>query len=61
MTERERYEQLFEHLEYHHAKKWLLDGCDHEDARTIRDAVEQLDQATLNRRLARALAKGSHT
>ena len=57
MSYRDRYENLMNHLEYHHAKKWLLDGCDHEDAHTIRDAVERLDQATLNRRLARALAK----
>jgi hypothetical protein len=44
-------------MRYHDVKHWLLDGADREDANTIRRAVENIDDDTLKRRLARALAK----
>jgi hypothetical protein len=55
---KETYENLHDnHMKYHNVKKWLLDGAIDEDANTIREAVERIDEATLKRRLARALLK----
>jgi hypothetical protein len=48
---------LLIHMQHHNIKQWLLDGCDREEARTIRDAVEAIPERRLIRRLARALAK----
>jgi hypothetical protein len=52
-----RYEVLLGHLNHHGLKKWLLDGCKREDARTIAEAVERIPERRLARRLARALAQ----
>jgi hypothetical protein len=52
-----RYETLLGHLQHHGVKRALLDMCDREDARTIREAVKRIPERRLIRRLARALAK----
>ncbi len=54
----ETYENLHDnHMKYHNVKQWLLDGCDQEDARTIREAVKNIPERRLKRRLARALLR----
>lgn len=50
------FENLLEHMKHHAVKQWLLDGCDSEDARTIREAVRNMPSRRLVRRLARALS-----
>lgn len=45
------------HLEHHNVKQWLLDGAKKEDARTIYEAVKEMPQHRLVRRLARILAQ----
>jgi hypothetical protein len=52
----EKYENLLNHIEHHNIRRWLLDGCDREDARTIREAVKNLSDGQLSRRFARMLA-----
>jgi hypothetical protein len=54
------YRNLHEHMTYHGVKRWFLDGCDREDANTIREAVERIPERRLIRRLARALAAEDH-
>ena len=51
------YDNLLGHMEHHNVKQWLIDGCDREDARTIGNAVRNIPERRLIRRLARALAK----
>jgi hypothetical protein len=51
------YENLRNHIRYHNVRKWLLEGAKREDANTIREAIESLDDGHLERRLARMLAK----
>ena len=51
------YENLLTHMKFHHVKKWLLDGCKAEDARTIREAVEKIHERRLRRILATALSE----
>ncbi len=51
------YDSLLGHLKHHNLKKWLLDGCEQEDANTIREAVNKIPDHRLKRRLARALSK----
>jgi hypothetical protein len=52
----ETYENLHDnHMRYHSIKQWLLDGCDREDANTIREAVKRVPERRIKRRLARAL------
>ena len=51
------YDNLLGHLGHHNVKQWLLDGCEREDARTIGNAVRNIPERRLIRRLARALAK----
>jgi hypothetical protein len=53
-------ENLHGHMAHHKVKQWLLDGCEREDARTIREAVERILEHRLIRRLARALAAEDH-
>ena len=55
MTDEER--NLHSHMRYHNIKQWLLDGCEREDANTIKEAVKRIPEHRLIRRLARALAK----
>lgn len=50
-------ENLLSHMKHHKIKKWLLRGCEREDANTIREAVERIPERRLIRRLARALAR----
>lgn len=51
------YENLVDHMKHHNVKQWLLDGCEREDAQTIRDAVKNMPSRRLVRRLARALQR----
>ncbi len=50
------YENLLNHMKYHHIKDWLLRGAEKEDANTIHKAVRDIPEYRLIRRLARALA-----
>jgi hypothetical protein len=51
------YECLREHMRHHNVKKWLIEGAEREDARTILRALDRINNDALERRLARALAK----
>jgi hypothetical protein len=51
-----RYDNLHGHMQYHKVKQWLLDGAEHEDAQTIKAAVQEMPERRLIRRLARILA-----
>ncbi len=44
-------------MRYHSVKQWLLDGAKREDAQTIMEAVKNIPERRLIRRLARALAE----
>lgn len=59
MHKSESYESLLGHIQHHNIRKWLLEGCEREDANTIRNAVECLTDGQLARRFARMLARGS--
>ena len=50
------YDKLLGHIEHHNLRKWLLRGCQDEDANTIRAAIEKLSDGQLQRRFARMLA-----
>ena len=50
-------ENLLSHMQHHNIKGWLLRGCDDEDANTIREAVQEIPERRLIRRLARALSQ----
>jgi hypothetical protein len=52
-----KHENLHNHMKYHQVKKWLLRGCEREDANTIRRAVERIPEHRLIRRLARVLSE----
>jgi hypothetical protein len=54
----DQYESLYSHLIHHNPRQWSLRGAEEEDARTIKEAIEQLDDMTFCRRFARMLAKG---
>lgn len=49
------YDSLLGHIEHHNIRKWLEDGCEREDANTIREALSQLTNGQLQRRFARML------
>jgi hypothetical protein len=51
------YKNLLSHIEHHNIRKWLLDGANREDARTIRAAIESLSDGQLNRRFARMITQ----
>lgn len=52
------YHDLVEHMKRHNVKRWILDGCDREDAQTIRHAVRH----TSSQKIIEALAECvSHT
>jgi len=51
------YKTIREHMRYHNIKKWLIEGAEKEDARTILAALDRIDDDKLERRLARALAQ----
>lgn len=55
MSEYER--NLLQHMKYHNVKQWLIDGCEREDARTIREAIRAVPEWLLIRRLARMIAE----
>jgi hypothetical protein len=48
-------ENLLTHLKHHKVKRWLLEGCRREDARTIKEAVARTSSEEINRALARAI------
>jgi hypothetical protein len=52
------YDSLLGHLKHHEVKDWLLRGCKEEDARTIREAVENTPTRRIRRALARVLTDG---
>jgi len=54
------YDKLLSHIEHHNVRRWLTDGAIDEDARTIRDALDRMDDGQLNRGLARMLAAHYH-
>jgi uncharacterized protein (DUF2461 family) len=49
------YDSLLGHIEHHNVRKWLVDGCEREDANTIREAISRLSDGQLQRRFARML------
>jgi hypothetical protein len=46
---------LLAHLRHHKVKRWLLEGCRREDARTIKEAVARTSSEKINKALARAI------
>ena len=56
MSNTEKEANLLSHLNHHNVKDWLLRGAKDEDANTIRNAVEQMPEDRLRRRLARILS-----
>ncbi len=57
MNQKEREQVLRAHLDHHHPKEWLLEGCKREEANTIREAVLRVPEDSLRRWLARKLSR----
>ncbi len=57
MSNSRGYRSLYGHMKHHKIKKWLLVGCEREEAHTIMQAVKRIPEHRLIRRLARALAE----
>ncbi len=51
------YKNLLAHAEHHDIKGWLLRGCEREDARTLREAIERQSSHRLARKLAEILTE----
>jgi len=54
------YDKLLRHIEHHNVRRWLIDGACDENARTIRDAIDRMNEGQLNRGFARMLAAHYH-
>ena len=55
----EMYYDILGHLNHHHAKKYLLNMCEEEDARTIKWALLRISSEQLNKGLAKVLSDRS--
>lgn len=54
---RDTYDCLLGHLEHHSVKQALIDMCDREDARTIRNRLNKTSSREICKALARVLAE----
>ncbi len=57
MSDRTSYASLRNHLNHHNIKRWLLKGCEDEDANTIREAVQNTSSYDLRKGLAQILSR----
>jgi hypothetical protein len=56
MTE-ESFERMWGHTRHHDIKRWLLEGCRQEDARTIKAALHRTSRYKLAFGLAKLLTE----